>query len=217
MNYTRVFSGAYVEPEGAFKITRNTLAPRPDRFVAPWARSAQPGYANGGNKFDLTRWDEAYFARLKDFVAHAATRNVVVELTLFCPMYDDVQWQLSPDERRQQRERQLAPSRAPTCHTLDKHGGLLADPGGAHPQARHRAEPVRQPVLRDLQRAVLRRRDDAVAASHRGRDRRDRARAARETPDCPEHRQQDPRRSRTRIRRSRSSTSITRRRRTPSP
>src|SRR5918999_930364 len=28
MNYTRVFSGAYVEPEGAFKIARNTLAPR---------------------------------------------------------------------------------------------------------------------------------------------------------------------------------------------
>ena len=27
MNYTRVFSGAYVEPQGAFKIERNTLAP----------------------------------------------------------------------------------------------------------------------------------------------------------------------------------------------
>ncbi|MDH7503389.1 MAG: hypothetical protein QHJ82_11860, partial [Verrucomicrobiota bacterium] len=29
MNYTRVFSGAYVEPDGAFKIARNTLAPKP--------------------------------------------------------------------------------------------------------------------------------------------------------------------------------------------
>ena len=27
MNYTRVFSGAYVEPDGAFNIARNTLAP----------------------------------------------------------------------------------------------------------------------------------------------------------------------------------------------
>ena len=63
LNYTRVFSGAYVEPQGAFNITRNTLAPQPNRFVAPWARSSQPGYANGGNKFDLTRWDAAYFAR----------------------------------------------------------------------------------------------------------------------------------------------------------
>ena len=66
MNYTRVMSGAYVEPEGAFKITRNTLAPRPRRYLAPWARSSQPGYANGGNKFDLSKWDEAYFKRLKD-------------------------------------------------------------------------------------------------------------------------------------------------------
>src|SRR5688500_13355868 len=96
MNYTRVFSGAYVEPQGAFKIARNTLAPAPGRYLAPWARSGQPGHPDGGNKFDLMRWDDAYFARLKAFVAHAATRNVVVELTLFCPMYEDVQWSLSP-------------------------------------------------------------------------------------------------------------------------
>jgi hypothetical protein len=96
MNYTRVFSGAYVEPEGAFKIARNTLAPRPGRFIAPWARSSQPGYPNGGNRFDLSRWDDAYFARLKDFVASAASRNIVVELSLFCPMYEDLQWTLSP-------------------------------------------------------------------------------------------------------------------------
>ena len=29
LNYTRVFSGAYVEPQGAFNIARNTLAPAP--------------------------------------------------------------------------------------------------------------------------------------------------------------------------------------------
>ena len=96
MNYTRVFSGAYVEPEGAFKIARNTLAPRPGRFLAPWPRSSEPGHPDVGNKFDLSRWDDAYFARLKDFVTHAAARNVVVELTLFCPMYEEVQWSLSP-------------------------------------------------------------------------------------------------------------------------
>src|SRR5687767_432428 len=59
LNLTRTFTGAYVEPEGAFKITKNTLAPEPNRFVGPWARSDQPGYPNGGNKFDLTKWDEA--------------------------------------------------------------------------------------------------------------------------------------------------------------
>src|SRR6266699_1249402 len=56
MMLTRVFSGAYVEPEGAFNIARNTLAPLPGRFISPWARSNQTGYANGGNRFDLGRW-----------------------------------------------------------------------------------------------------------------------------------------------------------------
>jgi hypothetical protein len=74
MMLTRTFSGAYVEPEGAFNIARNTLAPLPGRFIAPWARSDQPGYANGGNKFDLSRWDEAYFKRLKDYVGYAEKR-----------------------------------------------------------------------------------------------------------------------------------------------
>jgi hypothetical protein len=68
LNYTRIFSGSYVEAPGAFGIARNTLAPAPGRFLAPWARSGTPGYHNGGNKFDLDRWDDAYFARLKDFV-----------------------------------------------------------------------------------------------------------------------------------------------------
>jgi hypothetical protein len=125
MNYTRVFSGAYVEPEGAFNITRNTLAPRPGRFVAPWPRSSQPGYANGGNKFDLARWDEAYFARLKDFIAYAAKRNVVVELTLFCPMYEEMQWTLSPMNAAN-NVNGIGRVVRTDVYTLDKHGGLLA-------------------------------------------------------------------------------------------
>ena len=96
LNYTRIFSGAYVEPLGAFKIDRNTLAPPAGRFIAPWARSTTAGYANGGNKFDLSRWDDDYFRRLKDFVAYASARGIVVELSLFCPMYEEMQWQLSP-------------------------------------------------------------------------------------------------------------------------
>ena len=96
LNYTRIFSGAYVEPLGAFKIDRNTLAPPAGRFIAPWARSTTAGYANGGNKFDLSRWDDDYFRRLKDFVAYASDRGIVVELSLFCPMYEEMQWQLSP-------------------------------------------------------------------------------------------------------------------------
>ena len=67
LNVTRTFSGAYVEPGGAFGIKKNTLAPAPEKFICPWLRSTEPGYANGGNKFDLSEWDEAYFSRLKGF------------------------------------------------------------------------------------------------------------------------------------------------------
>src|SRR2546428_5298909 len=44
LNLTRTFTGAYVEPAGAFNIERNTLAPAPGRFICPWARSSTPGY-----------------------------------------------------------------------------------------------------------------------------------------------------------------------------
>src|SRR5262245_57432249 len=62
LNHTRTWSGGpYLEPQGAFNIARNTLAPGPGRFISPYARSSQPGYAGGGNKFDLSCWDPAYF------------------------------------------------------------------------------------------------------------------------------------------------------------
>lgn len=96
MNMTRVFSGVYCEPLGAFNIARNSLAPTPGKFIAPWARSSTPGYRNEGNKFDLDKWDDAYFRRLRDFMTEASRRNVVVEFTLFCPFYEDTIWIYSP-------------------------------------------------------------------------------------------------------------------------
>ena len=95
-NLTRTFSGAYCEPVGAFNIQKNTLAPAKGRLICPWARSAEGGYPNGGNRFDLTRWDPAYFGRLRDFLSEASKRGVVVELVLFCPFYKDAMWDLSP-------------------------------------------------------------------------------------------------------------------------
>lgn len=96
LNVTRTFTGIYVEPRGAFNIFKNTMAPDQGRFICPWARSNEPGYANGGNKFDLGKWDPLYFSRLKDFVAAAGRRDIVVELDLFSNFYDTVQWKLSP-------------------------------------------------------------------------------------------------------------------------
>ncbi|HEY6759282.1 MAG TPA: hypothetical protein VI318_07320 [Baekduia sp.] len=98
LNMTRVFSGSYIERDTSIPSLgyRNTLAPRPGRYLAPWARSSTPGYANGGNKFDLNRWDPAYFKRLKDFVSDADRRGIAVELVLFCNFYSDNQWSVSP-------------------------------------------------------------------------------------------------------------------------
>jgi hypothetical protein len=95
-NLTRVFTGAYVEDPTSFGIENNTQAPAEGRFICPWARSATPGYHGGGSKFDLQRWDDAYFRRLKEFCREAGQRGVIVELVLFCPYYEEKQWAISP-------------------------------------------------------------------------------------------------------------------------
>jgi hypothetical protein len=122
LNLTRTFTGgAYVEPQGAFNIARNTLAP--ERFICPWARSDTPGYNGGGNKFDLEQWDPAYFKRLKDFVAHAEKVGVVVEVNLFCPFYDQEKWKLSPFHP-DNNINQTKNTNSADVYTMDKHMGL---------------------------------------------------------------------------------------------
>jgi hypothetical protein len=96
LNLTRIFTGSYVEKPGAFGISENTLAPMPAKFLAPWMRTDQSGYYLGGNKFDLDKWDEAYFSRLRDFVKQASDRKIIVEVTLFSSMYGDEGWLASP-------------------------------------------------------------------------------------------------------------------------
>ena len=96
LNLTRTFSGVYCEDRKSFNIHGNPLAPAAGKLACPWARSTTPGYANGGNRFDLTQWEDAYFTRLKDFVAQVGRRGIVVEMVLFCPFYDDSMWRLSP-------------------------------------------------------------------------------------------------------------------------
>ncbi|QEH33352.1 hypothetical protein OJF2_18530 [Aquisphaera giovannonii] len=88
LNLTRTFSGTYREVPGSFRIRANTLAPAPGRFACPWARR--------GEKFDLDDFDEAYFERLKDFLAEAGRRGIVVEYVNFCPLYEEELWAASP-------------------------------------------------------------------------------------------------------------------------
>ena len=96
LNLTRIWVGPYREVSGSFNIADNTLAPRPDRFIAPWPRSNTPGAADGQNRFDLAQWNPAYFERLHDFIQQASLRGVVVEVNLFCPYYEAAMWQVSP-------------------------------------------------------------------------------------------------------------------------
>jgi hypothetical protein len=91
-NLTRTFSGTYREVPGSFKIRDNTLAPAPGRYLAPWARR--------GDKFDLDAFDDAYFRRLKSFLTEAGHRGIVVELVLFCPLYEEILWDVSPMNAR---------------------------------------------------------------------------------------------------------------------
>ena len=124
LNSTRVFTGVYVEPDTAFNIPNNTLAPKAGRLISPWARSDEPGYANGGNKFDLTRWDPEYFKRLKRFMVEADKHGIIVELNLFTPMYNESIWAVCPMKASNNIN---GIGRVPLdqVYTLDKEAALL--------------------------------------------------------------------------------------------
>ncbi|MEP7371867.1 MAG: hypothetical protein ABI675_00675 [Chitinophagaceae bacterium] len=124
LNLTRTFSGSYHEPGDAFNISHNTMTPEPGNFICPWARSSEPGFKEGGNKFDLAKWDEKYFKRLKAFISAAQQRGVIVEFTLFCPFYDESQWLLSPMNGINNINRVGGINRT-DVYTLDKNGSLL--------------------------------------------------------------------------------------------
>jgi hypothetical protein len=124
LNGTRTWSGTYCESPDAFNITSNTLAPLPGRFLSPWAKSSQPDYPNAGNKFDLHQWDPAYFKRLKDFMAQAGKRRIIVELNLFCPFYEESMWRLSPMNPANNINGFGTIYRT-NVYTLDQNGGLL--------------------------------------------------------------------------------------------
>ena len=125
LNNTRVFIGAYCEHPEAFNIAHNTLAPAPERFLSPWKRSNQSGYANGGNKFDLHVYDDTFFVRLKDFMSKASAHDIVVEINLFCPFYKDDMWHLSPMNSLNNING-LGTVSKEDVYTLDKNGGLFA-------------------------------------------------------------------------------------------
>jgi hypothetical protein len=99
LNHSRVFSGAYREVESSFGITDNTLSPSHADYICPWAR-VEKTHEDGAPIFDLERWDEHYFERLHSLVEAASKRGIVLELTLFCPMYNAGLWEVNPMRAR---------------------------------------------------------------------------------------------------------------------
>ena len=121
LNLTRTFSGVYRESPGAFRIAQNTLAPPDDRFICPYPRSEDTG-----NRFDLDRWDPAYFERLHAFMRAADEHEIVVEFVLFCPFYEESMWALSPFNPINHRQ-SLPPLASPNdLWSLDRSGPFLA-------------------------------------------------------------------------------------------
>jgi hypothetical protein len=97
LNLVQIYSGSLVEDVNSNGLGyNNPLAPRPGRLVVPWMRSSTPGFASGGNKFDLSRFDPAYFDRLKEFISQAGKRGIVVEIQFFWSFYRDDIWDISP-------------------------------------------------------------------------------------------------------------------------
>lgn len=127
MNTTRLFTGAYFEVQGAFGIKKNTMAPKPEDLMLPWARStgsesSDRGYSLGGNKFDLSRPNPDFFARLTDFMREADRNGVIVEVTLFSSYYG-AGWPYHPFNRAN-NVNQTTEIRAPDANTLDN-GNIL--------------------------------------------------------------------------------------------
>ena len=126
LNQTRTFSGTYREIPESFGITDNTLAPKPDKYLGPWPRSDQPGAADGLNKFDLSKYDDRYFNRLRSFITEAGKHGIVVEYVLFCTLYNDKLWDVSPmNPKNVVNDLGDQPINRREVHTL-KHKKLLA-------------------------------------------------------------------------------------------
>ena len=97
-NMTRVFTFYRETPESIVGPgAMNTLAPRPEAAILPWERAADAGpAADGLPRFDLERWNPAYFARLERYIAECAHHGVVCEVVLFCNPYTQDKYDLFP-------------------------------------------------------------------------------------------------------------------------
>ncbi|MFO7658299.1 MAG: hypothetical protein R6W78_14665 [Bacteroidales bacterium] len=115
-NVASVMSGIFLEPSGNKQW---------EDLVIPWQRSSVEGYNYGGNKFDLSKWNEDYFDRLEKFVAYAYERDIFVNYIFFSTFFDDHKWRATPFNPVNNVNTEYEKIQPIDVYTLDKHLGLL--------------------------------------------------------------------------------------------
>jgi hypothetical protein len=104
-NMTRVFAFYRETANGSpgdirSMVKANTLAPDPSAAVVAVQRVSGRGNAlDGLAKFDLDKWNPAYFNRFKDFLHKCALRDVVCEVTFFSKPYNSSRYALFPSHK----------------------------------------------------------------------------------------------------------------------
>ena len=93
---TRLFLLFRGNQDPLLRIPYSSLMPDPQDYVAPWVRTGPGKTADGELRFDLDRWNDEYFERLRRFMTLASQRSIIVEASLFSNPYSDYLWALHP-------------------------------------------------------------------------------------------------------------------------
>ncbi|MEZ4902745.1 MAG: hypothetical protein R2822_13820 [Spirosomataceae bacterium] len=78
LNTTRLFTGAYYEKPGFWDS---------EKYLSTSRRPTDTALEKNNGKYELTAWNEAFFARLHDFMKKSAQSGVIVEICLFSAYY----------------------------------------------------------------------------------------------------------------------------------
>lgn len=115
-NMASIMSGVFLEPSGQGEW---------EELILPWKRSSEEGYRYGGNKFDLSHWEDAYFDRLEKYVSTANSKDILVKYIFFAPIFDNHKWSGTPFNPVNNVNIKFAQVQPKDVYTLDKHQGLL--------------------------------------------------------------------------------------------
>ena len=89
---------------------------------------------------------KSIFRDLKTLWREAEKRKIIVELALFCPFYEDIQWSLSPMNSIN-NVNGVGPTDRLDVYTLDKIKGIVGSAGRISSQNRSRIERLQQPHI----------------------------------------------------------------------